>query len=260
MLLEDLAYGTHPRQVLDLFLPERPSPRLFVFIHGGGWRGGDKGHYRALGELLSGFGYAVALPNHRLAPEHPFPAPAEDVAAAIACVDRYSGESGVRADGMFLGGHSSGAHLAALLAVHPSLLPGADIAGVISISGVYDLMAYQSGSRGAAVPGPAPTNEAGEYLEPVFGADRSRWSAASPISYVERGRALPPFFLAHAEFDYPGAGEQAERFAARVEAAGGNAQVVDVPGRDHVTILTGVRSLLDPLALGLALFLRTASR
>lgn len=244
MLLEDLAYGTHPRQVLDLFLPDRPHPRLFVFIHGGGWRGGDKLHYRALGELLSGFGYAVALPNHRLAPEHPFPAPAEDVAAAIACVHRYSGESGVRREGMFLGGHSSGAHLAALLAVHSGLLPEAAIAGVIAISGVYDLRAYE---------------EAGEYLEPVFGADRSRWAEASPITFVENGRALPAFFLAHAEFDYPGAGAQAERMAARVEAAGGHAQVVEVPGRDHVTILTGVQSLLDPLALGLALFLRAAA-
>ncbi|HWG37353.1 MAG TPA: alpha/beta hydrolase [Terriglobales bacterium] len=248
MLLEDLAYGTHPRQVLDLFLPERPHPRLFVFIHGGGWRGGDKRKYRALGELLSGFGYAVALPNHRLAPEHPFPAAAEDVAAAIACVHRYSGESGVRREGMFLGGHSSGAHLAALLAVQPSLLPGllpeAEIAGVIAISGVYDLGAYE---------------DAGEYLEPVFGADCSRWAEASPITFVENGRGLPPFFLAHAEFDYPGAGEQAERMAARVEAAGGDAQVVYVPGRDHVTILSGVQSLLDPLALGLALFLRAAA-
>src|SRR6185312_8336850 len=123
MLLEDLAYGTHPRQVLDLFLPERPSPRLFVFIHGGGWRGGDKGHYRALGELLSGFGYAVALPNHRLAPEHPFPAPAEDVAAAVAYLLRTSPESGIRGEGLLLGGHSSGAHLAALTTLHPRYQP-----------------------------------------------------------------------------------------------------------------------------------------
>src|SRR6185312_5108590 len=112
-LLPDLAYGSDPRQTLDLFLPERRAPRLFVFIHGGGWRGGSKDQYRALGQLLVGFGYAVALPNHRLAPEHPYPAAIEDIAAAIACVRRYSDESGIRADDIYLGGHSSGAHLAA---------------------------------------------------------------------------------------------------------------------------------------------------
>lgn len=243
-LLSDLAYGSDPRQVLDLFLPERPSPRLFVFIHGGGWRGGDKEQYRALGELLANFGYAVALPNHRLAPQHPYPAAAEDVAAAIACVQRYSPESGIRADGMFIGGHSSGGHLATLLAVHPRFLPHAEIAGVISISGIYDLAAY------------AAHGEAADYLGAVFGANPATWADASPRRHLRPG--LPPFFLAYAEFDYPGAGDQATAFGDAVEKAGGNAQVTAVPGRNHVTILTGVQSILDPLAVGLAMFLRSA--
>ncbi|MGH9483329.1 MAG: alpha/beta hydrolase [Terriglobales bacterium] len=240
-LLAGLTYGEHPLQALDLFMPERPSPRLMVFIHGGGWRGGDKQHYRALGALLAGFGYAVALPNHRLAPEHPYPAAAEDVAAAIAWLLRYSVESGIQPQGIYLGGHSSGAHLAALLATHPRYRPAASIAGVICISGVYDLAAY---------------GMAAEYLGPAFGRDPAVWADASPLSHVQRG--LPPFFLAHAEFDFPGAGAQAKAMAAAIGAVGGDARVVAVPGRDHVTILTGVQSFFDPLATGLALFLRGA--
>lgn len=243
-LLADLAYGRDPRQVLDLFLPDKAKPRLFVFVHGGGWRGGDKAHYRALGELLSGFGYAVALPNHRLAPEHPHPAAAEDVAAAIDCVLRYSPESGIRAAGMYLGGHSSGAHLAALLAVHPRFRRQDPPAGVICISGVYDLTSYA---------------EAAGYLRPVFGEDPAVWADASPIEHVVPGSSVPPFFMAHAERDIPGAAEQAARMAAAVRAAGGSAQVTEVPGRDHVTILTGVQSIFDPLALGLAMFLRSST-
>ncbi|HVA63979.1 MAG TPA: alpha/beta hydrolase [Terriglobales bacterium] len=239
--LPGLAYGSDPRQELDLFLPEKHGPRLFVFIHGGGWRGGDKSHYHALGELLAGFGYAVALPNHRLAPEHPYPAAIEDVAAAIACVLRYAPESGIRTEGMYLGGHSSGAHLAALLAVHPRYRPEGEVAGVICISGVYELSAYAA---------------AEDYLGPVFGDDPGVWADASPLRHLHPG--VPPFFLAHAEFDYPGAGAQAAAMARGVKAVGGSAQVTEVPGRDHVTILTGVQSILDPLAMGLALFLRSA--
>ncbi|MGH9479840.1 MAG: alpha/beta hydrolase [Terriglobales bacterium] len=239
-LLADLAYGRDPRQVLDLYLPKKAKPRLFVFVHGGGWRGGDKAHYRSLGELLSGFGYAVALPNHRLAPEHPHPAAADDVAAAIQCVLRYSPESGIRAQGMYLGGHSSGAHLAALLAVHPRYRQPEPLAGVICISGVYDLGAYA---------------EAAGYLRPVFGDDPAVWADASPVEHVLPG--APPFFMAYAEHDIPGAAHQAARMAAAVRTVGGSAQVTEVPGRDHVTILTGVQSIFDPLALGLAMFLRS---
>src|SRR6185437_10537154 len=159
-MLADMAYGEHPRQRLDLFLPEKDGPRLLVFIHAGGWTGGDKANYRALGEMLAGFGYAVALPNHRLAPEHPYPAAIEDIAAAIACVRRYSDESGIRADDIYLGGHSSGAHLADLLATHPRFQPDGAIAGVICISGVYDLSSYAA---------------AGDYLGPVFGDDPAVW-------------------------------------------------------------------------------------
>jgi acetyl esterase/lipase len=240
--LPDLAYGREPRQVLDLYLPDNASPRLLVFIHGGGWRGGDKQQYSALGELLASFGYAVALPNHRLAPQHPFPAQAEDVAAAVACVLRYASESGIQPRGILLGGHSSGAHLAALLAVHPRLgapIASSEVAGVICISGVYDLPAY------------AP---AAHYLAPVFGANPEVWADASPVRHVRPG--VPPFFLAFAEHDVPGAGEQAQAMARELRRHGGFARVTSVPGRDHISILTGVQSLLDPLALGLAMFLR----
>jgi acetyl esterase/lipase len=240
--LPNLAYGCDPRQVLDLYLPDTASPRLLVFVHGGGWRGGDKRQYGPLGELLASFGYAVALPNHRLAPQHPFPAQAEDVAAAVACVLRYASESGIQPRGILLGGHSSGAHLAALLALHPRLaepIAASDVAGVICISGVYDLTAYASATG---------------YLAPVFGADPAAWEQASPLRHVRAG--APPFFLAYAEHDVPGAGDQAQAMAQELRRQGGYARVTAVPGRDHVSILAGVQSLLDPLALGLAMFLR----
>jgi acetyl esterase/lipase len=238
-MLADMAYGEHPRHKLDLFLPERDEPRLLVFVHAGGWTGGDKANYRALGEMLAGFGYAVALPNHRLAPEFPYPAAAEDVAAAVAFLLRSSAESGIRGEGMLLGGHSSGAHLAALTALHPRYQPESAVAGVICVSGVYDLAKYA---------------DADDYLGPVFGPDLNVWHDASPLRHL--GPGAPPFFLAWAEHDYPGAGEQAHAMAGGLKACGSGANLTEVPGRNHITILTGVQSFLDPLAIGLAMFLR----
>lgn len=234
-----MAYGEHPRQRLDLYLPDSDAPRLLMFIHAGAWQGGDKEQYHALGEMLAGFGYAVALPNHRLAPEFPYPAAIEDVAAATACVLRSSAESGIQSHGILLGGHSSGGHLAALLALHPRYQPEADVAGVICISGVYDLPPYF---------------ELEGYLGPVFGPDPAVWEDASPQRHIAPG--APPFFLAYAEHDYPGAGAQAEAMAEGLRHCSVHASVTMVPGRNHVTILTGVQSMFDPLAIGLAMFLR----
>lgn len=246
-VLTDMPYGPDERHRLDLYLPERATPApLFFFVHGGGWRGGDKSRYKPLAEVLVNFGYAVAAPNHRLAPQDVHPAHIEDVAAALGFLRRSAGESNIRMDRVCLAGHSSGGHLVSLLALHPGYLQSAgvgfhQIGGVISISGVYDLTSF--GNLGAS------------YLGQAFGPETHSYSDASPIFHVRPG--TPPFFLAYAEHDYPGAKEQAEHFAAALKKHGGSAKVLRVEGRDHVSILSGVRSMFDPLAIGLGMFMRS---
>lgn len=244
--LPDMRYGEDERQRIDLYLPDRQRAPLFFFVHGGGWRGGDKSEYRPLAEVLVKFGYAVALPNHRLAPAHPHPAQIEDVAAAFGFLLRGSRESGIETTGICLAGHSSGGHLVSLLALHPDYLKRQQavprqIAGVVSICGIYDLTRYQGLEDG--------------YLAAAFGTDEAAYHDASPITHASA--TAPPFFLAFAERDYPGAAEQAVAMEAKLTACGVRARSLRAAGRDHVTILTGVRSMLDPLAVNLAMFLRS---
>ena len=256
--LTDLAYGAHDRQALDLFLPDgQNSPaRLFFFIHGGGWRGGDKSEYHALAQALTPFGYAVAFPNYRLAPADPYPAQIADVASALGYLAANARDLNLDLAGVCLAGHSSGGHLASLLALHPAFLASQhlrpqQISGVVSICGVYDLLRYHHSANGHG--GGVP--QFAEYLTAIFGSDPAAYAAASPLTHAAAGAA--PHFLAYAERDYPGADQQAVAMRDRLEAAGGRARVLRVAGRDHVTILTGVRSMLDPLAVNLALFLRS---
>ncbi len=242
-LVSEHAYGSDPRQRLDLFLPAKAEPaRLLLFVHGGGWRGGSKEFYGALGETLVRFGFAVMLPNHRLAPQAPYRQQLEDVADALRWTLDYAGER-VKQDGLILGGHSSGAHLASLLALQPAArrragIERTQIRAVVAISGVYDLLPYRF--------------LAGDYLASVFGREEEQYRQASPRTYV--GHGTPPFFLAYAEHDLPGLGEQAEGMAHTIQAQGGKARLVRVPGRDHTSILAGVRSMFDPLAVQLATF------
>jgi acetyl esterase/lipase len=83
--LAEVAYGPHPRHVLDLWKARTPAPApLVVFIHGGGFRGGSKEALSvALLEGLLTRGISVMAINYRLSPEVVFPAHYRDSARAI---------------------------------------------------------------------------------------------------------------------------------------------------------------------------------
>ena len=78
----DVPFGEDPRQTMDIWLPdegEGPFP-LIVFVHGGGWVGGDKRENTMPGAFkVMSQGYALACINYRIAPDVVWPAPLEDV-------------------------------------------------------------------------------------------------------------------------------------------------------------------------------------
>jgi acetyl esterase len=106
-----------------LYRPRSGTLPLILFVHGGGWTFGSlDSHENECRHLALSSGAAVLAIDYRLAPEHPFPAPLEDVLAAVAAV-----KAGVLGDGvdparLALAGDSAGANLAlgALLALRDS--------------------------------------------------------------------------------------------------------------------------------------------
>jgi len=64
----DIAYGEHPAARFDLFLPEAPSPRLHVYIHGGYWQAFGKSDFSFMAEGLTRAGMAVAVLGYPLCP------------------------------------------------------------------------------------------------------------------------------------------------------------------------------------------------
>ncbi len=102
-----------------MYLPSsapRPGP-LIVYFHGGGWvQGSIASHDRAC-RLLAGLsGVRVVSVEYRLAPEHPFPAAADDALAAYAAVAKRHRELGADPARLALGGDSAGGNLAAITA------------------------------------------------------------------------------------------------------------------------------------------------
>ena len=68
---DSVAYGAHPRQVLDVFPPEAitDSTPILVLFHGGGWSMGDKGSLRAAARDFARTGLIAVTPNYRLYPD-----------------------------------------------------------------------------------------------------------------------------------------------------------------------------------------------
>jgi acetyl esterase/lipase len=141
LALTDLPYaeGGKASQSLDLYLPatgSKPAP-LLLWIHGGGWREGDKrGHpLRAFAE----HGFAIASMNYRLTGEAPFPAQIDDVRAALKWLRAHAAKQGY--DGSRIGviGHSAGGQLSALLGV--SSLGDQALQAVCVLSGPSDMQA-----------------------------------------------------------------------------------------------------------------------
>lgn len=144
-IAENVEYGELSRQTLDIYTPKNltrePLP-VVVFFHGGRWTQGDKSQYKFVGARLSQLGYVVVVPNTRLYPDVKFPTFVEDAAKAVAWtyknISQYQGSQQ-----LFVSGHSSGAHLGALLIADASYLQKYElrpsiVSAFAGLAGPYD--------------------------------------------------------------------------------------------------------------------------
>jgi acetyl esterase len=127
--LEDVRYGPHERNVLDLYLAksDKPTP-LVVWIHGGAWVGSDKKVIPpSLIDVCKESGITVASINHRYATQSPYPAPYHDAARAVQFLRLHSKEYNLNPKAVAVTGGSSGADIALWIGFHDDLAePGSD--------------------------------------------------------------------------------------------------------------------------------------
>lgn len=237
-----LAYGTAPLQTLDLWRQTGNAPApLVVFVHGGGWKRGDKGNATGAAKVrhLREQGYAVASIDYRLVPDATVEQQAGDVAAAVAWLRQHAREHGVDPTRIVLMGHSAGAHLVALVGTDPAYLeavgldPGA-LRGIVAIDGAgYDVPA-QIAAGGSVMHD--------TYVQ-AFGNDPVRQRRLSPTMQAAAPNA-PDFLLLHvARVDGTA---QAKALAEALTTAGTRVERQGFPGqglRGHMEIN---RALGDP--------------
>lgn len=229
----DVPYSdASPSMTLNVDAPrEGDGHPIVVWIHGGGWRRGDKDNVGEKPKAFNGRGYAWVGVGYRFIPEVTPREQAGDVARAVRWARDHAQEFGGDPGRIFLMGHSAGAHLAALTATDERPLQSAglkpsDIAGVILLDGAgYDVPRQVREARLPAL--------RRLYLD-AFGEDPKAQEEASPIAHVAKGRGIPPFLILHV--GRVDSGAQAEALAARLREAGVAATVGSFPSKTHMTI------------------------
>ncbi len=234
----DLPYGRRPAQRLDLYRPAEgrgPWPVL-VLVHGGAWALGDKAQPEFIDAKVRHWvprGWVVVSVDYRLLPLAGPLEQADDVAQALAVVQRRVERWGGDGARVWLLGHSTGAHLAALVLADPAIgqpFGLAPLQGAVLVdSAALDVVQVMEGE-------PLPLHER------AFGRDPARWREASPW---HRLRAVPPPLLLPCSSQRPASVLQNERFAARAREFGAQASVLPLPlGHAQLNLQLGLPGAL----------------
>ena len=202
---ERFAYGTEEIEQLDVYRTGRALAPIFIFLHGGAWRSGRSKEFATPAEMFLAAGAHYVVPDFAWVQDvgGGLMVLSDQVRRAIAWV--YDNAARLNADPtrFYVGGHSSGGHLAAVALTtdwqRDFGLPIDIIKGGVCISGMYDLTPVRLSARN-------------RYVE----FDDATVAALSPLRHLDRLHA--PLIIAYGTCETPEFQRQNREFAAAVKA------------------------------------------
>ncbi len=240
--LHDLPYVSNgvESQKLDLYLPEGVGKHpVLVFVHGGGWQGGDKAGAGGNQRLVNR-GIAVASINYRLSHEAVFPAQIQDCKAAIRWLRSNAAKYSLDASKIIVSGSSAGGHLVALLGtsgntktfdVGENLNQSSAVQGVVDYFGPTDLLKMDEGSLPGSLKHLEPNSPESKLMGGNLSTKKDLAGKANPITYISK--STPPFFIAHGTEDHVVNFGQSQLLYDALKKAGISVTLHPVKGADH---------------------------
>ena len=214
---------------LDFYHPVRAEAKAapcVVVVHGGGWDAGDRTEIAHLNHWLAHRGYAVAAIDYRLAPQSTWPAPRDDVLAALAFLKSHAASLGIDATRLVLFGRSAGGNIAEATAYTAG---DSAIRGLVALYSPADMhFAYLYGREDDVVKSPLLLRQ---YLGGPPDAARANYDAAS--GYLHVSKMSPPTLLVHGRLDPLTWYRQSERLDARLAENGVPHVFVSLPWATH---------------------------
>jgi acetyl esterase/lipase len=223
-----LAYGSDPRQRLDVWAPRRagaePLP-VVIFFYGGGWDQGERADFGFAGAAFAGQGFIAVVPDYRLVPAVRFPAFVEDGALAVKWARDNAARFGGDPRRITLAGHSAGAYNAAMLVLDRRFLERAGVDPKIVkaaalLAGPYDFYPFTE-SRGR--------NAFGAWQQP---------RETQPVNFARAD--APPLFLAHGSADRIVFPHNSRALAKRLGELGAPVTLRIYPGASHVDLVASL--------------------
>lgn len=208
--------------------PETGGAPCVVLVHGGGWDRGDRTELAGLNRWLAARGVAVAAFDYRLAPQHPWPAQAEDLRVVLGWVRENAAKLGVNPERLTLLGRSAGGQIATATA-YGETLPG--VRAVVALYACHDMeFVWSIRSEHDAL-------NSHKLMSQFLGGGpdddeaRARFRSASGEKLVHAG--VPKTLLIHGKLDELVWCRHSERLAAELEKAGVPHVFVELPWATH---------------------------
>jgi len=240
--LGDIPYviDGHKHQQLDLFLPaaDGPARPLVVTVHGGGWSGGSRKEYYALGIALVNKGYVVASIDYRLSQDAIYPAQIEDCKAAIRFLRAHASEYGIAPNRVGAWGQSAGGHLVALLGTTGDIRDfdtGANLDQSSKVQCIVDWYGPTDFLHFGEPPLPIvnnPNNAGSRLINGMAGAvapEKAR--RASPVYFVNKNSS--PFLIMHGDKDNTVPLQQSQILEAALKKSGSECALMVLSGAGH---------------------------
>lgn len=229
-LTSDVPYARNLGLNLDVYGPNKVTDApVVVFFYGGRWTRGDKADYKFVGQALATRGFVVVVPNTRHYPQVRFPDFIKDGALAVKWARDNARQFGGNPAKLFVMGHSSGAHIASMIALNENYLKNVGgtrswLKGMIGLAGPYDFL-----------PITAPD------MRDIFGAP-DKYQYTQPVFFVDG--AQPPLLLIHGDDDQVVPVDNTRKLAAAVKRVGGSVETEIYPRLGHETLINSFASLM----------------
>lgn len=219
----DIVFDVQSSQTFDLFVPgEAGRAPALMFIHGGYWRGLSKHHSAFMAPMLAARGIATVAVDHQLSPGVSLAEIVRQIRAAFAHLWKNADDLGIDRDRIYVGGSSAGGHLAAMLVTGgwegAFDLPEAPVAGLLAISGLFDL-----------------TPIARTFPQQWLNLSAADVVALSPLAHLPRRG--PPSIIACGEHEPAGFPRQSAAWVSAWREAGHEARLMEIAGRDHFDVI-----------------------
>ncbi|MEO8137914.1 MAG: alpha/beta hydrolase [Betaproteobacteria bacterium] len=231
----DRQYGESPGETLDIFPARKGDGTCLMFIHGGFWRSMDKQDFSFLAPAWVDAGVSIVAVNYDLCPAVSVETIVKQMLRASGWLWQHAEDYGMDQDRLYIGGHSAGGHLAAMMMaalwpIYDKELPRDLFKGGLAISGVYDLR---------------PIVQV-DWLNPDIRLDEASALKVSPAFLPPATRA--PLVTAVGGLESSEFKRQNALLLARWKSA--IAADIPVPGADHFTILDELCNQGSPLFSG----------